>query len=94
MHLKSLSWTLLSTAVALIVGALSEIAGSPYGVGTQPNSVAVDPTGKFAYVTGPSTHNIYTYTLNASTGALGVVAGSTFPPAANGGWNVTVAPAQ
>jgi DNA-binding beta-propeller fold protein YncE len=33
-------------------GALTAISGSPFpdGIGTSPYSLAVDPTGKFAYV--------------------------------------------
>jgi 6-phosphogluconolactonase len=31
-------------------GALIPVPGSPFAAGTQPQSVAVDPTGRFAYV--------------------------------------------
>src|SRR5580698_9104200 len=31
-------------------GKLTPVAGSPFGAGTEPEGVAVDPTGKFAYV--------------------------------------------
>ncbi|HEU4645661.1 MAG TPA: beta-propeller fold lactonase family protein, partial [Burkholderiales bacterium] len=46
-------------------GALSEIAGSPFAGGGQ---LAVDPTGKFAYVATGG--NVSAYTINATTGAL------------------------
>ncbi|MDP2325717.1 MAG: beta-propeller fold lactonase family protein, partial [Gammaproteobacteria bacterium] len=45
-------------------GALLEIAGSPYAGGID---LAVDPTGKFAYVAG---NGILAYTINATTGTL------------------------
>ena len=35
-----------------------------------PNSVAVDPTGKFAYVANSGTNNVSMYTINGTTGAL------------------------
>jgi DNA-binding beta-propeller fold protein YncE len=40
--------------------------------------VAVDPTGKFAYVTNSVSSNVSAYTINATTGALTPVAGSPF----------------
>ena len=33
-----------------VSGALFAIAGSPFAAGAEPISVAVDPSGKFAYV--------------------------------------------
>ena len=61
-------------------GALSEIAGSPYAAGIRSYSVAVDPSGKFAYVESFGPINglgaISAYTINATTGALSEVAGS------------------
>jgi 6-phosphogluconolactonase (cycloisomerase 2 family) len=41
--------------------------------GTQPSSVAVDPTGKFVYVTNSGSNDISVYTVNVITGALTVV---------------------
>ncbi|MGB6431748.1 MAG: beta-propeller fold lactonase family protein [Candidatus Acidiferrales bacterium] len=38
--------------------------------GTDPNSVVVDPTGKFAYVANSSSNDVSMYTINAATGAL------------------------
>jgi len=35
-----------------------------------PSSVAVDPTGKFAYVANSGTNNVSMYTINGTTGAL------------------------
>lgn len=38
-----------------------------------PNSVAVDPTGKFAYVANSGTNNVSMYTINGTTGALTLI---------------------
>ncbi|MFZ0818469.1 MAG: beta-propeller fold lactonase family protein [Candidatus Acidiferrales bacterium] len=38
--------------------------------GTDPTSVAEDPTGKFAYVTNSGSNDVSIYTINAATGAL------------------------
>jgi hypothetical protein len=45
--------------------------------------VAVDPSGKFAYVTNVNDNNVSGYTIDPSTGALTAIAGSPF--AAGGG---------
>ena len=50
--------------------------------GTNPVSVTVDPSGKFAYVTNSSTNDVSMYTINATTGALtsiGTIAAGTDP---------------
>ncbi len=39
-------------------------------VGTDPSSVAVDPSGKFAYVTNFSSNDVSIYSINATTGTL------------------------
>src|ERR1700676_1791818 len=52
------------------------------GAGTVPGSVAVDPMGKFVYVTNYGSNNISMYTINTSTGALtsiGTIAAGTVP---------------
>lgn len=55
-------------------GALKKVAGSPFKAGNAAGAVAVDPTGKFAYVVNqnyPKQHgHVYVYSINARTGAL------------------------
>ena len=51
-------------------GAMAAVAGSPWRTGSGPTSVAVDPSGKFAYVTGMISNNVWGYNINGSTGAL------------------------
>ena len=41
-----------------------------FSAGTGPVSVAVDPSGKFAYVANFNSKDVSAYTINAATGAL------------------------
>ena len=50
-------------------GALTPVAGSPFGAGSYSNGVAVDPKGKFAYVANLGSGNVSAYTINATSGA-------------------------
>ena len=59
-------------------GALTPIAGSPFAAGLFPQSVAVDPTGRFAYAANGRSNNLSGYTINSTTGALTPIAGSPF----------------
>src|SRR5262249_41954777 len=49
-------------------GALTSIG--TIAAGTDPISVAVDPTGKLVYVTNSGSNNISMYSINTTTGAL------------------------
>src|SRR5258708_6900845 len=65
-------------------GALAEIDGSPLSVapGSYPQSVTVDPAGRFAYVANqvsfPLPGNVSAFAIDGTTGALTPVAGSPF----------------
>src|SRR5260370_18843310 len=50
-------------------GALSSI-GTPVAAGIQPQSVIVDPSGRFAYVANNASSNVSMYTIDATTGVL------------------------
>jgi uncharacterized repeat protein (TIGR01451 family) len=74
--------------INVTTGALTAIPGSTFPAGCGPASVAVDPTGKFAYVAN-SGHwynsscvdngsDVSGYTINATTGALTTIPGSPF----------------
>jgi 6-phosphogluconolactonase (cycloisomerase 2 family) len=62
-------------SINLTSGTLSSI-GSPVAAGVCPSSVAVDPLGRFAYVTddsglnGPQDDNVAIYAIDGTTGAL------------------------
>jgi DNA-binding beta-propeller fold protein YncE len=58
-------------------GALTPVRGSPFAAGNQPSSVAVDPTGRFAYVANLLDNNVSGYSIG-SNGALTPVPGSPF----------------
>ena len=61
-------------------GALTPITGSPVATGVGPESVTVDPTGKYAYVAdrsgGINPGTVSEYTIDATTGALTPITGS------------------
>ena len=59
-------------------GVLAQVKGSPFKAGTHPFWVAIDPTGKFAYVTNEDSDNVSGYAINASSGVLTQVKGSPF----------------
>jgi 6-phosphogluconolactonase (cycloisomerase 2 family) len=66
-------------------GALTVITGSPFNGGTgglatnaAPTAMAIDPTGKFLYVTDGANDEVVAFTINQLTGALTALAtGST-----------------
>jgi DNA-binding beta-propeller fold protein YncE len=65
-------------------GALTSVPGSPFAAGSDPQSVAVDPSGKFAYVANLLSSNV---TLEVQNVPLGV---NTFQLKAQGqGANLT-----
>jgi len=55
-------------------GAMTEIANSPFRTGAGPTSVAVDPSGKFAYVTSSLANRVYGHNVDGTTGALSPMA--------------------
>jgi 6-phosphogluconolactonase len=67
-------------------GDLTEIYGSPYcstpgctGAGSGPGALAVDPSGKFLYVSTPgSTSSIWGFTINSANGQLVPLTNSPF----------------
>jgi 6-phosphogluconolactonase len=77
--------TVSAYTISSSTGALSAVSGSPFATGDTPRSVAVDTSGRFAYVSNEcdsSPHcpagNVSAYTINTSTGALRAVSGSPF----------------
>ena len=59
-------------------GSLSPVAGSPFNTGSEPWGAALDPKGKFVFVTNLQSNNVSAYTINVTSGALTPVAGSPF----------------
>jgi Lactonase, 7-bladed beta-propeller len=52
-------------AIDPTTGALTPIKGSPFAAGILPTSVAVDPTGKFAYVANSNSNTVSAYSIGA-----------------------------
>jgi 6-phosphogluconolactonase (cycloisomerase 2 family) len=59
-------------------GALSPLPGSPVAVGATADSVSIDPTNQFLYVTNRSAGKVTGFKLNAATGELTTMPGSPF----------------
>lgn len=59
-------------------GALSPLPGSPVAVGATADSVGIDPTNQFLYVTSHSAGKVTGFRLNAATGELTTMPGSPF----------------
>ncbi len=59
-------------------GALKAVPGSPFAAEFSPQSVTVDPSGRFAYVANFDGANVSAFIINSSTGALKAVSGSPF----------------
>src|SRR3984893_11333721 len=84
-NLYSVSGSVSGYTIDPTTGALTAITGSPFATGGLPLSVAVDPSGKFAYVANYSDNNVSGYTINPATGALTPIIGSPFPAGTNPG---------
>jgi 6-phosphogluconolactonase (cycloisomerase 2 family) len=50
-------------------GALTSV-GAAVSAGTWPESVTIDPSGKFAYVANYNSNDVSAYTIDQTTGAL------------------------
>jgi 6-phosphogluconolactonase len=48
----------------------SEITGSPFASGAGPRGIALDPSGKFAFVPNEGDLNVTAFSVNSTTGAL------------------------
>jgi 6-phosphogluconolactonase (cycloisomerase 2 family) len=87
---NAFSDTLSAYSVSPGTGTLTQIAGSPFrslsipfscdgpGGCALPDHMAIDPSGKFAYVTNVLAKKISAYGIDPGTGALTEVAGSPF----------------
>jgi 6-phosphogluconolactonase len=60
-------------------GELMGIKGSPFPAGSNPNAIAVAPSGRFVYVVNSKSDNISGYAVDITAGTLKAIAGSPFP---------------
>ncbi len=84
------------SAFKINAGALTEIAGSPFGVvpggaveNSQPTFLTVDVSNTFLYVGNIGTTNVAGFGINATTGVLGLLTDSPFPQTVEPLWIVT-----
>jgi YVTN family beta-propeller protein len=67
-------------AINTTTGTLTSLG--TVGAGAFPSAIAIDPSGKFAYVTNSNSNDVSMYTINSDTGALtsmGPIAAGTDP---------------
>ena len=64
-------------------GALTAIAGSPFTAGRGSISIAVAPSGRFAYMANFGSGDISAYAIDSATGALASLPGSPYPVGAD-----------
>ena len=78
-------------AIDTATGALTPVAGSPFGAGNGSFSVAVDQSGKYLYTANSFDNTISAFAIDAGTGALTSVSGSPFATGAVGGFPFALA---
>lgn len=78
--------TVSAFAIDPNTGALTQIAGSPFPTGSDPQGIATDPSGKFLYTANSQDTTLSAFTIDSSTGTLTPVSGfpyaTLFGPAA------------
>lgn len=70
----------------ILVGSMTPVPGSPFAAGTNPQSVVVEPTGRFAYVAGGppgSPGFVSAFSIDTTSGALTPISGSPFAVGTN-----------
>jgi len=63
-------------------GAFTPLALSPFPAGSAPGAIAIDPSGRFAFVLNQTSKDLWVYTIDPTAGTLTTVMGSPFPAAA------------
>jgi 6-phosphogluconolactonase len=59
-------------------GTLAEIPTSPVAAGESPNSITVDPAGRFVYVGNQESNSLSAFRVDPISGTLSAVSGSPF----------------
>jgi len=75
----SVSAYVINTNPGPSAGTLTKVQGSPFGAGGDPNSLAVDPLGRFLYVSNESSKNVSGYRIDPGNGRLTALPGSPYP---------------
>lgn len=87
--------TVSAFQVDVVTGTLASTSNSPFPAGRSPAAIAIDPSGRFAYVpnlgvcsfsaaisTGPCSASISTYTIDTTTGLLNSIGAPEIPAGA------------
>jgi 6-phosphogluconolactonase len=64
--------------IAATTGLLTALPGFAFVAGTNPHSIALDPTSQFIYVANSGSANVSAFRFDTSTGGLTAIAGSPF----------------
>ena len=91
----SLSGNIYAFRINAATGALTPVGSQPTNVLGGPVDVAIDATGRHAYVSTNDSNSIITFSIDQTTGALTNPRTTSLPPPAGGGlYAITVAPKQ
>lgn len=64
-------------------GALTQITGSPFTAGSDPQGMATDPSGKLLYTANSQDNTLSAFTIDSSAGTLTPASGSPFATSAS-----------
>ena len=70
--------TVSAFSIDSTTGALTQIPGSPFTSGSDPQGLATDPSGKFLYTANSNDNTVSAFTIEGSSGTLTPVSGSPF----------------
>jgi 6-phosphogluconolactonase (cycloisomerase 2 family) len=70
--------TVSAFSIDTTTGALTQIPGSPFATGNDPQGLATDPSGKFLYMANSNDNTVSAFTIDGSSGTLTPVSGSPF----------------
>jgi len=59
-------------------GVLTQITGSPFTTGNDPQGITTDPGGKFLFTANSAGNTVSVFTIDGSSGALAPISGSPF----------------
>ncbi len=71
-------------------GTLTPMTIPKVAARVSPGAIALDPTGRFAYVTNTNSKDISAYTIDANTGALTPMAVPTVATGGNSAWSLAL----
>jgi 6-phosphogluconolactonase (cycloisomerase 2 family) len=70
--------TISAFSIDSTTGALTQIPGSPFTSGNDPQGLATDPGGKLLYTANSKDNTLSAFTIDGSSGALTPISGSPF----------------